>query len=267
MASHTATLSALLRDSSITDHNEILKATNDVLKSSKLDPNALHTRAVALLKLDRYDDALKALDDGGDKLASQCILERAYALYKTGKLADAAKVCEGGDSRGLKHIAAQVAYRAERFADAEELYKQLVESAGAEDEFMDLRINGLAVDVQLAWQGEKSELKGKNEDFEAFETAYNVACGYIAKGDYNKGNFLLKRARDLCEALDELSDEEKRAEVLPIMVQQAFVLTKLGKTEEAKSLTKMINLAEYACRTCLLSLKLTLTVYQNLKPK
>ncbi|KAF7935289.1 uncharacterized protein EAE97_008196 [Botrytis byssoidea] len=244
MASHTATLSALLRDSSITDHNEILKAANDVLKSSKLDPNALHTRGVALLKLDRYDDALKALDDGGDRLASQCILERAYALYKTGKLADAAKVCEGGNSRGLKHVAAQVAYRAERFADAEELYKQLAESVGAGDEVMDLRINGLAVDVQLAWQGERSELKSKNNDFEAFETAYNVACGYIAKGDYNKGSFLLKRARDLCEALDELSDDEKRAEVLPIMVQQAFVLTKLGKIEEAKSLIKMINLAD-----------------------
>ncbi|KAJ8068339.1 hypothetical protein OCU04_003901 [Sclerotinia nivalis] len=244
MADHTATLSALLRNSSITDHDEILKATNDVLKTSKLDPDVLHTRAVALLKLDRFDDALKALDEGGDKLASQCILERAYALYKTGKLADAAKVCEEGNSRGLKHVAAQVAYRAERFADAEIFYKQLVESAGAEVEDMDLRINGLAVEAQLAWQGGKGELKSRNEDLETFETSYNVACGYIAKGDYNRANLVLKRARDLCEALDELSDDEKRAEVLPIMIQQAFVLTKLGKTAEVEVLRKMIILAD-----------------------
>jgi signal recognition particle subunit SRP72 len=49
----------------------------------------------------------------------------------------------------------------------------------------------------------------------------------------------------LCEALDELSDEEKRAEVLPIMVQQAFVFTKLGKLGEAEALQRMINIAEF----------------------
>ncbi|ESZ97178.1 hypothetical protein SBOR_2434 [Sclerotinia borealis F-4128] len=244
MANPTATLASLLRSASITDHDEILKATNAVLKTSKLDSSALHTRAIALLKLDRFDDALRALDDGGDKLASQCILERAYALYKTGNLADAEKVCKEGNSRGLKHVAAQVAYRAERFEDAQEIYKQLVEGTEIEGEDMDLRINGLAVDAQLAWQGGNGEMESRNEDFEAFETAYNVACGCIAKGDYNKGNFLLKRARDLCEALDELSDKEKRAEILPIMVQQAFVLTKLGKTEEAEVLKKMIDVAD-----------------------
>ncbi|KAI9650354.1 Signal recognition particle subunit SRP72 [Ciborinia camelliae] len=245
MASNsTATLTSLLRNASITDHDEILQATNAVLKTSKLDSNALHTRAIALLKLDRFDDALRALDDGGDKLASQCILERAYALYKTGKLADAEKLCKEGNSRGLKHVAAQVAYRAERFGDAEEIYKQLVKGTQIDGEDMDLRINGLAVDAQLAWKGEKGEVESRNEDFEAFETAYNVACGCIAKGDYNKGNFLLKRARDLCEALDELSDEEKKAEVIPIMVQQAFVLTKLGKTKEAEVLRKMVNISD-----------------------
>ncbi|QSZ37758.1 hypothetical protein DSL72_008857 [Monilinia vaccinii-corymbosi] len=245
MANPTATLTSLLRNSSLTDHDEILKATNAVLKTSKSDPNALHARAVALLKLDRFDDALRALDDGGDKLASQCILERAYALYKLGKLADAAEVCKEGNGRGLKHVAAQVAYRAERFGDAEEIYKQLVnDGAQIEGEDMDLRINGLAVDAQLAWQGREGEVESRNEDFEAFETAYNVACGCIARGDYTKGGFLLKRARHLCEALDELSDEEKRGEVLPIMVQQAFVLTKLGKTEEADVLRKMINIAD-----------------------
>lgn len=263
MANPTATLTSLLRNSSITDHNEILEATKAVLKTSKLDSSALHTRVVALLKLDKFDDALRALDDGGDNLASQCILERAYALYKTGKLEDAAKLCQGGNNRGIKHVAAQVAYRAERFADAEEIYKQLVESAEDEGEDMDLRINGLAVDAQLAWQGRKGELKSRNEDLETFETSYNVACGCISKGDYQKANFLLKRARDLCEALDELSDEEKRAEVLPIMVQQAFVLTKLGKTEEAEVLRKMINLAEYVCQISLQSFILTNTVYRN----
>jgi hypothetical protein len=72
-----------------------------------------------------------------------------------------------------------------------------------------------------------------------------VACGYIARGDLGTGSVLLKRARDLCEALDELSDEEKKAEVLPIMVQQAYVLTRMGKLGEAEALQKMINIPEY----------------------
>jgi signal recognition particle subunit SRP72 len=243
-----ANLTSLLQNTTLEDHDEYLKASNAVLKTSKLDTKALHTRVVALLKLDRFDDALRALSDGGDKLAQECVLERAYALYKTGKLEDAERVCrEGGNhGRGLQHVAAQTAYRAERFEDAGRIYEGLMRGgAEIEGEEMDLRINGLAVNAQLSWQGRSKGEEIKNEDMEAFETAYNAACGCIAREDYKKGAILLKRARDLCEALEELSDEEKRAEVLPIMVQQVFVLTKLGKVEEAEGLRKMIDIAEY----------------------
>ncbi|TAQ87713.1 hypothetical protein B7494_g3958 [Chlorociboria aeruginascens] len=251
MANPTATLTSLLRGATLSDHEEILKATNAVLKTSKNNPDALHIRVDALLKLDRFDDALRALDDGGDQLAERCVLEKSYALYKTGKLQEAEELASGysGEKRrGLKHVAAQVAYRAEKFEDAARLYKEL--SAGEADiegEENDLRINSSATDAQLEWQGngdlvEKSRKKPGREDLEAFETSYNAACGCIARGDLAAGTVLLKRARDLCEALDELTDEEKRAEVLPIMVQQAYVYTKLGKLEEAEALQKMINI-------------------------
>ncbi|TVY14904.1 Signal recognition particle subunit SRP72 [Lachnellula arida] len=251
MASNpTATLTSLLKSSTISDHSDVLKAANGVLKTSKNNPDALHTRVVALLKLDRFSDALRALDDGGDKLAECCMFEKAYALYKTGELEEAYKLAQRGDKRGLKHVAAQVAYRAEKFEDAARIYKELSsEGAGIEGEENDLRINSSAVDSQLEWQGngdkvEKSRKKPSREDLEAFETSYNAACGCIARGDLASGSVLLKRARDLCEALDELSDEEKRAEVLPIMVQQAYVFTKLGKLQEAEALEKMINIAD-----------------------
>ena len=251
MASNpTATLATLLRSSTIEDHEEVLKAANAALKSSKGNPDILHTRVVALLKLDRFYDALRALDEGGDKLAQRCLLEKAYALYKTGELAEAEKSVQGGDTRGLKHVAAQIAYRAEKFEDAAKLYKQLSSEAVAiEGEENDIKINSLATDAQLEWQdnGDKVEASRKQpsrDDLEAFETSYNAACGCIARGDLDKGMFLLKRARALCNALEELSDDEKRAEDLPIMVQQAFVLTKLGKLEEAEALQKEINIAE-----------------------
>lgn len=246
-------LSSLLSSSGINDHEEVLKQANADLKKDKINQEALHTRVIALLKLDRFDDALRALDDGGDKLAERCALEKAYALYKTGRLEEASKVVEGpaGNSRGIKHVAAQVSYREERFEDAANIYKGLSVKAGMmEGEENDLRINSSAVDVQLEWQRngeivEKGRGKPGRGDLEAFETAYNAACGYIARGDLGTGSVLLKRARDLCEALDELSDEEKKAEVLPIMVQQAYVLTRMGKLEEAEALQKMINTTEY----------------------
>lgn len=249
-ANSSANLSSLLRSASIEDHEEVLRAANAVLKSSKTNPDALHTRVVALLKLDRFADALRALDDGGDKLAERCILEKAYALYKTGQLAEAEKLVKGQDGRGLKHVAAQVAYRAEKFEDAAGIYKALsAQAAPIESEENDLKINSAAVDTQLEWQGnwdkvEQSRKKLGREDMEAFETSYNAACGCISRGELSSGSILLKRARDLCEASDELTDEEKRAEVLPIMVQQAYVFTKLGKLAEAETLQKMINIAE-----------------------
>jgi len=185
-----ANLTSLLENTTIEDHDEYLKASNAVLKTSKLDTKALHTRVVALLKLDRFDDALRALADGGDKLAQECVLERAYALYKTGKLEDAERVCrEGGNhGRGLQHVAAQTAYRAERFEDAGKIYEGLMRGgAEIEGEEMDLRINGLAVNAQLSWQGKSKGEGVKNEDMEAFETAYNAACGCIAREDYKRG--------------------------------------------------------------------------------
>ncbi|KAG9246986.1 hypothetical protein BJ878DRAFT_455201 [Calycina marina] len=245
----TATLTSLLRGSTIEDHEEVLKAANAVLKTSKT-PEAYQTRVVALLKLDRFDDALRALDDGGNKLAERCVLEKAYALYKTGKLEEAEGLVEGREGRGLKHVAAQVAYRAEKFEDAASIYRELsAETGPIEGEDNDLKINSSATDAQLEWQGngdkvEKSRKEAKREDMEAFETAYNAACGAIARGDLAKGGYLLKTARGLCEALDELTDKEKRTEVLPILLQQAFVFTKLGKLEDAEKIQNSIDVVD-----------------------
>lgn len=47
---------------------------------------------------------------------------------------------------------------------------------------------------------------------------------------------------DLCNALDDLTDQEKIAELLPISVQQLYVVNKLGKTEEAEKLAADIAL-------------------------
>ncbi len=45
---------------------------------------------------------------------------------------------------------------------------------------------------------------------------------------------------DLCKYSEDLSDEEKAAELLPISVQQLYVLESLGKSDEAQAIASEV---------------------------
>lgn len=154
----------------------------------------------------------------------------------------------------------------EDFQRASELYATLTSQRGeVSNEDVDLGINSGAVDAQLEW-GNQGHLvqkkKPAREDMEAFETAYNAACGSIARGELGQAEVLLKRSKgrhaclesvsagadirtDLCNALDDMSEEDKRAEILPISVQHIYVLTRQGRLEEADKIASTIKSAEY----------------------
>jgi signal recognition particle subunit SRP72 len=109
MAVSTKSLSALLAQASLDDHDEVLKAANASIKKSKSDLEAHHVKAIALLHLDRYEDALEVLEQAPG-LQEKAAFEYAYALYKTGNAAKAVGIAEaeGPDAgRGMKHMLAQ----------------------------------------------------------------------------------------------------------------------------------------------------------------
>jgi signal recognition particle subunit SRP72 len=109
MAASTRDLATLLAQTTIEDHDEILKATNAALKKSKSDHDAQHTKAVALLHLDRYEDALQVFE-AAPEVQKKAQFEYAYALYKTGNAAKAVQVAQAADpnaGRGMKHMLAQ----------------------------------------------------------------------------------------------------------------------------------------------------------------
>ncbi|KAK2023670.1 SRP72 RNA-binding domain-containing protein [Colletotrichum zoysiae] len=242
-----ANLSALLRAASIEDHEEVLKVANAALKVSKSDIVAQQTRVVALLKLDRFDDALRAIADGGSKLEDATLLEKAYALYKTGKLQEAREVAISKNQRGHRHLIAQVAYRAEDFKDALNVYTSLLEEPQGEDS--DLKINQLASAAQLEWKS-SNNLDGDDthiptaEDADTFELAYNIACGSVARGELSKASMLLQRALQLCEESEELFEDDKKAEMIPIMVQQVYVYTRLGMADQALEIQKHLPISD-----------------------
>ncbi|KAK7181806.1 hypothetical protein DPSP01_012514 [Paraphaeosphaeria sporulosa] len=248
MAAATKSLSALLAQTTIDDHEETLQAANAAIKKSKTDTQAHHVRAIALLHLDRFEDALKVFEEVKE-LQGKARFEYAYTLYKTGNAARAVEVAGASNDdtgRGMKHVLAQAAYRSENFAQASRVYRELA-SRGAEDEEYDIRINSGATDAQLEWSGQgelAQKKKPAREDLDVFETAYNAACASIARGEFAQGDICLKRAIDRCNEVEDMSDEEKKAEVLPMKVQQVYILTQMGKFDEAEQVAKTIPFTE-----------------------
>ncbi|KAG6003072.1 hypothetical protein E4U21_002404 [Claviceps maximensis] len=244
MSQDSATaLATLLRAASIEDHNEILRAANAALEIKETDELAQHTRVVALLKLDQFDDASRAISEGGVKLERTCALEKAYALYKLGKLDEAATALHStlSQNRGLDHIAAQIAYRAEQFDESQSIYNRLLGSTYHEEDH-DIKINIKAAEAQAHWRGIDTLHDVESQGFESFELCYNAAFANIAQGSLSVAMELLKRALTLCDASDELSNEEKDEERKSILAQQVFVLANLGKLDYAKEIHRSLKL-------------------------
>jgi len=241
-----SSLSALLKKSSLDDHEQFLEASNKALKSSSSDAEAQHVKVIALIKLDRYDEAVQFIQGAGQSLQKEVELEYAYALYKTGHLEEAASLASQiQNNRGAQHIEAQARYRLEDSRRTSELYKR-IRAQPYESEDFDLRVNQGAIDAQAQWLGladAQSILRLSRQDLDAFETAYNAACGSIARGEFAKAEMLLKRAKELCKHSEDLSEQQKVEELLPISVQQLYVLLSLGKTTEAEALVNEITLA------------------------
>ncbi|KAH0348463.1 signal recognition particle protein, partial [Aureobasidium melanogenum] len=242
-----ATLASLLGQASITDHDQVLSACETTLAKSKNDLQALQVKIVALLNLDRFQDAIATVEAGGEEIKQKARLEYAYALYKNGQPAKAAEVARQDSNesdRGLRHVEAQASYRHQDFERAAELYRKLSTQRGSVDnEDMDLRINTGATYAQLEWAGRASAdapQKPSREDMEAFETAYNAACQSIARDELGQAEVLLRRAKELCEA-SEMDQEEKDAEIVPISIQQLYVLIRQGRLDDAQALAATID--------------------------
>lgn len=105
------TVSKLLEQSSIVDHDEVIRACNESYGKTN-DVSVKHVELVALLKLDQLSKAQDLLNGKDEKLRQQAAFERAYVLYKTGNYQEAIEVAASFGSvkpehRGIKHVEAQ----------------------------------------------------------------------------------------------------------------------------------------------------------------
>lgn len=123
MTTPTPNLATLLSRSSLHDDEDLLASANTALSPKSKTPlsdsdrlQALHVKAVALLRLDRFQEALAVYEKEGLKAGEgEGALAFAYALYKTGRQKEAAEVAAKAAGvvkgsrreRGLKMLEAQ----------------------------------------------------------------------------------------------------------------------------------------------------------------
>ncbi|KAK2740655.1 Signal recognition particle core component [Myotisia sp. PD_48] len=249
MGTMPQSLTALLQRSSIDDHEEIIKACNAILKKSRSDVATQRVKIVALLKLDRFHDAIRVIEEGGDTLKQKAALEWAYALYKIGSLEEATEIAARSMAgRGAEHVEAQATYRAERFDRTREIYQNLFgDKSASAQERTDLRINFSATQAQRHWagcNGLEHITKPDPADLDTFEMTYNIACEHIAGGDLEEARLLLGRAKELCESSEDLTADDKLLELFPITVQQIFIALRQGNAQEAESLIESLDISK-----------------------
>lgn len=72
-------------------------------------------------------------------------------------------------------------------------------------------------------------------------------------------------AAEICRTSEDLTPEDRDAELLPIAVQQLYVLICQGKSQEAESILEEISIKEYAAR--FVRATLTQTASPNCPPE
>ncbi|KAG0350632.1 hypothetical protein BG005_009833 [Podila minutissima] len=229
------------------EHEKALNITDKILAIDAKDKDALHCKAITLIRLERYTDALAILNK---PLEGKFVFEKAYCLYRTNQLNDGATLIENRrkelKSQGqalswdLRHLEAQMLYRMERYQECIELYYGMLKDTPKSDEgYNDILTNFNACKAAVLYSGETLDDRWKVEDVTktTYELSFNSACARISTGEYTQALKLLEEAKALCrETLHDYDEEEIEQEMAIIIVQTAYVYQLLGRVDQAREL-------------------------------
>lgn len=234
---HIASLySELLRAGDSGEYDKALKVSNKILHEDKEDKKAQHCKAVCLIHLSEFEEALKLLD----KHVSDSHFEKAYCFYRLNRIQEAYDTLKAISNSGWKEkeLFAQVLYRLEKYDECFDVYKELIKNS--EDDFEEERETNLSAVVSNLYAEKGKEFKKATQLREhTYELCYNAACILINRGEYNAAIEKLKVAEELCKKTLEENDateEEIEAELGVIKVQHAYVLQLLGRNDKAMKL-------------------------------
>ncbi|KAJ0396629.1 hypothetical protein P43SY_008881 [Pythium insidiosum] len=231
--------SALSRE----NYARAVEICNKIRSKTPDDHDAVKIKCVALIRMEKFDKALELAGKYAFLAA-----ERAYCLYRLKQDDEALELLANATTPAQRHLAAQIHYRKGQYAQAIELYEQLLcEAAGRGDDLTELHANLVAAYASAGRSRELVEREIPVED--SWEVAFNKSFIAIEAGDWATAEAHLVEAERLCREMleaDGVSATEMDSELAPVHVQKAFVKQMQGDHDVA--------LAEYRA---VLKLKLT----------
>lgn len=209
-----------------------------VLKIKPGDGDAVACKIAALIDLGKVEEAL-LLISSGQELQRRFAFERAYCLYRNGKLQEALSCLDEVPverEQDKLRLEAQLRYRLEDYSKAIEAYSELFKSH--DEDSLEAKTNVVAAYIA----GNRSDeipaiLEAmRSSPHDGLELAFNVACGLVAQGKLNEARNQLEAAHRIGEELlfeDGLDDEEVAAELAAVDAQLAYLDASEGKLSEA----------------------------------
>lgn len=207
-----------------------------VLSIAPEESKAAKCKAVSLIQLSKFDEALKFIEKC--QSVQELIFEKAYCEYRLNRPQDSFKTIESAKINplppSLKELKAQVLYRLEQFDECFNLYRDIVKNST--DDYEEERTTNLsAVVANLVSQGTDKKMPDFREN--TYELLYNSGVALSGSGNYSDAEKKLKASEKMCrEFLEEdetMTEEDIENELAIIRVQLAYCLQMQGRSKEA----------------------------------
>ncbi|EMR11778.1 hypothetical protein PNEG_00205 [Pneumocystis murina B123] len=210
-------------------HEEVIELSDKIKGFSISDIKSTKSKIIALIKLDRYSEALFLIRS--ELSAEKALLEMIYCLFMLKKYEEAMDWAKKSNKREIKHIKAQIAYQKDQMIDASEIYKELQQDPyRIENEEFDLSINLLA--TQVTWPS--IEISNHPAIYQSLDYRFNIGCHLIYRKEYMKAKELFELSKEQC--LSTTSQEEMKSRLHPILVQLAYIYSSIGQESDAISI-------------------------------
>ncbi|QSL64753.1 hypothetical protein MERGE_002055 [Pneumocystis wakefieldiae] len=210
-------------------HEEVVEVSDKIKGFSMSDIKSTKSKVIALIKLDRYEEALLLIRS--ELSAEKALSEMVYCLFVLKKYEEAMDWAKKSNKREIKHIRAQIAYQKNQMVEANHIYKELQQDPyRIENEEFDLCINLLATQVTSP----SIEISNQPAIYQSLDYRFNIGCHLIYKKEYMKAKELFELSKEQC--LSTISQEEMKSRLHPILVQLAYVYSSIGRESEAISI-------------------------------
>ncbi|KAK0062380.1 signal recognition particle subunit SRP72 [Biomphalaria pfeifferi] len=238
-ASTTTLYAELSRCGQKQEYEKAIRIANKILQQNPEEFAAFNCKIISLLFLDRFDEALAALNK--DKTHTGNLkLEKAYCEYRLNRTNEALSTLRSisNPTPRTKELLCQVLYRIEQYDECYNLYRDVIKNS--QDEFDSERETNLAAVIASLQMWNKKDMDDPNFAENSYEICYNNACYWIGKGNLSVALEKLDKAEELLKNDSDLTEEELDEELAIIRVQRGYIFQIQGKQEQASQLYNQV---------------------------